>query len=78
MATYGAKTTAFGFVAVAPRGWAAIDPLAQLGDPISLDDHAASHMISDPLRLLDCCLVSNGAVALIPTRPRARDLPITP
>ena len=67
MARYGTTSEQFGAVAVAARAWAAMNPLAQLRTPISLDDHQNSRLISDPLRLLDCCLVSNGAVALVVT-----------
>ncbi|WP_419197368.1 thiolase C-terminal domain-containing protein [Mycolicibacterium phocaicum] len=52
-----------------------MNPLAQLQDPITLEDHQNSRIIAEPLRLLDCCLVSNGGVAIIVTTPeRARDL----
>ena len=45
------------------------------GKPITLDDYHASRWIVEPLHLLDCCLVSNGAVAVIVTSAeRARDL----
>ena len=42
--------------------------------PITIDDHQNSRLIVDPLRLLDCCLISDGAVCVIVTSPeRARD-----
>lgn len=67
MATYGTTSEQFGAVAVAAREWASRNPYAQMRDSITLDDHQSSRMIADPLRLLDCCLVSNGAVAIIVT-----------
>ncbi|MEW2354409.1 thiolase family protein [Spirillospora sp. NPDC029432] len=67
MEAYGTTSEQFGAVAVAARQWAAMNPHAQMRDPITLDDHQNSRMIADPLRLLDCCLVSNGGVAVILT-----------
>jgi acetyl-CoA acetyltransferase len=67
MAAYGTTSEQLGAVAVAARRWAAMNPVAQMREPITLADHQASRMIADPLRLLDCCLVSNGAVAVIVT-----------
>ncbi len=67
METYGTTSEQFGAIAVAARQWAAMNPLAQMRDPITLADHQASRMIADPLHLLDCCLVSNGAIAVIVT-----------
>ena len=42
---------------------------------MTMEDHHNSRWIAEPLRLFDCCLVSNGAVAVIVTSAeRARDL----
>ncbi|MFI5495234.1 lipid-transfer protein [Actinoplanes sp. NPDC051859] len=73
---YGASTDDFGRVAVAARRYAATNPHAWFhGRPITLDDHRNSRPIADPLRLLDCCQESDGAVALVvTTAERARDL----
>ena len=35
--------------------------------PMTIDDHQNSRMIADPLHLLDCCMVSNGAIAFVLT-----------
>lgn len=67
MHAYGTTTEQLGAIAVAQRAWAAGNPAAQMRDPISLEDHVGSRWIAEPLRLLDCCLVSNGAVAVIVT-----------
>lgn len=75
MEEYGTTSEQFGAVAVAARAWAQMNPLAQMREPLTLEDHQASRIIADPLRLLDCCLVSNGAVAVIVTSAeRAKDL----
>jgi acetyl-CoA acetyltransferase len=67
MHAYGTTSEQLGAVAVAARQWATLNPRAQMRTPITLDDHQSSRMIADPLRLLDCCLVSNGAIAIIVT-----------
>jgi acetyl-CoA acetyltransferase len=67
MASYGTTSEQFGAVAVAQRGWAAGNPRAQLRDPLNLEGHQASRWIVEPLHLLDCCLVSNGAIAVVVT-----------
>jgi acetyl-CoA acetyltransferase len=75
MARYGTTSEQFGAIAVGTRAWAAGNPLAQLRAPISLRDHQESRWVVEPLHLLDCCLVSNGGVAVIVTSAeRARDL----
>lgn len=75
MALYGTTSEQLGWVAVNARRNAARNPRAVMRDPISIDDHQSSRMIVDPLHLLDCCLISDGAVAIIVTSPeRARDV----
>jgi acetyl-CoA acetyltransferase len=61
-------------VAVAARGWAQLNPEAFVRDPLTIEDVLAARMISDPLSKLDCCLVTDGAAAVVMTRPdRAKD-----
>ncbi len=67
MDTYGTTSEQLAHIAVAQRAWAAMNPLAQMRDPITVADHQASRMIADPFHLLDCCLVSNGGIAVIVT-----------
>jgi acetyl-CoA acetyltransferase len=67
MDAYGTTTDQLGAVAVAQRAWAERNPMAQMREPITLEDHRASRWIAEPFRLLDCCLVSNGGVAVIVT-----------
>src|ERR1700726_308323 len=44
-------------------------------DPITIEDHQASRWVAEPLHRLDCCMVSNGGIALVVTAAdRARDL----
>jgi acetyl-CoA acetyltransferase len=75
MHLYGTTSEQFGTIAVGQRAWAGMSPWAQMRSPITLEDHHNSRFIADPLRLLDCCLVSNGAVCVIVTSAaKARDL----
>ncbi len=76
----GASSEDFGRVAVADRKHAATNPRAWFyGRPITLAEHQASRWIAEPLRLLDCCQESDGAVALVVvSTSRARDLPHPP
>lgn len=67
MDAYGTTSEQLGHVAVAQRAWATLNPLAQMREAITLEDHQNSRMISDPFHLLDCCLVSNGGIAVIVT-----------
>jgi acetyl-CoA acetyltransferase len=67
MERYGTTSEQLGHIAVAQRGWAALNPAAQLREPITLADHQASRWIVEPFHLLDCCLVSNGGIAVIVT-----------
>lgn len=77
---YGLGPEAFGHVAVMDRGYAATNPAAYFhGKPITLEDHAASRWIVEPLRLLDCCQETDGGQAIVVTSAeRARDLPHRP
>jgi acetyl-CoA acetyltransferase len=76
MHEYGATTEDFGRISVADRKHAATNPAAWFhGEPITLEDHQRSRWIIEPLRLLDCCQESDGAVAVVVTsRERAGDL----
>ena len=67
MLRYGTTSEQLGAIAVAQRGWAALNPVAQLREQITIEDYLASRWIAEPFRLLDCCLVSNGGIAVIVT-----------
>jgi acetyl-CoA acetyltransferase len=69
MALYGTTSEQLGWVAVNGRRNAALNPAAVMREPITLADHQASRMIVAPLHLLDCCLISDGGVAVIVTTP---------
>jgi acetyl-CoA acetyltransferase len=66
-------------VAVAARAWARLNPEAFMRDPLSIEQVLAARMLSDPLSVRDCCLVTDGAGAYVLVRAdRARDLPHKP
>jgi acetyl-CoA acetyltransferase len=67
MMRYGTTHDQFGAIAVAQREWATMNERAQLREPITLEDYHASRWIAEPLHLLDCCVVSNGGIAVIVT-----------
>jgi acetyl-CoA acetyltransferase len=79
MAQYGTTSAQLAQIAVAARQWAAKNPKAHYRTPITVDDVLSSPVISSPLHKLDCCLVTDGAAALVVTSAeRARDLPARP
>jgi acetyl-CoA acetyltransferase len=75
MHLYGTKHEQLGAIAVGQRQWALMNPRAQMRKPMTIEDYHASRWVVEPLHLFDCCLVSNGGVAVIVTSAeRARDL----
>jgi acetyl-CoA acetyltransferase len=76
MHDFGATSADFGAVTVADRRHAAVNPAAWFyRRPVTLAEHQASRWIAEPLRLLDCCQESDGAVAVVvTTAERACDL----
>jgi len=75
MHRFGTRADQLGEVAVAARAHAARTPHAQKREPISMQDYRESKFLVEPLRKLDCCLVSDGAAAvLVTTEQRARDM----
>ncbi len=75
MYQYGTTSEQLAEIAVATRKWASMNPTATLRDPITIEDVINSPMISSPLHLRDCCLVSDAGGAIIVTSAeRAKDL----
>jgi acetyl-CoA acetyltransferase len=75
MAQYGTTSEQLAKIAVHTRDWASLNPRARYRDPITVDDVLASPYVAAPLHKLDCCLVTDGAGALVLTSAdRARDL----
>lgn len=65
MQQWGTTSDQLGAVAMACRRHGASNPNAQLRKPLSLDQYRESRLIVEPLRRDDCCLVSDGAAAVI-------------
>jgi acetyl-CoA acetyltransferase len=75
MHEYGTTSAQLAEIAVTMRRHATLNPAAKYREPIGVDDVLASRMISSPLHLLDCCMISDGGGALVLTSTeRARDL----
>lgn len=79
MHEYGTTPEQLAEVAVAARNWARHNPQATMRGELTVADCLASRIIASPLRLLDCCLVTDGAAAVVMTRAdRAKDLHARP
>lgn len=75
MHEYGTTRRQLAEVAVAARKWAQLNPEATMRDPLSIEDVLGARMISDPLSIRDCCLVTDGAGAYVLVRSeRAKDM----
>jgi len=75
MHEYGTTSEQLAEIAVTMRKHAGLNPHAKYRDPITVEDVLASRIISSPLHLLDCCMISDGGGAFVLTSiERARDL----
>lgn len=75
MHRYGTTSEDLAHVAVAFRKHALRNPEAVMREPISVQQHQASRWVTEPLHLLDYCLINDGGVAwIMTTAERARDL----
>lgn len=79
MHEFGTTSEQLAEIAVTMRRHAALNPNAKYRDPMTVDDVLASRIISSPLHLLDCCVISDGGGALVVTsEERAKDLKTAP
>ncbi len=67
MDLYGTTSDQFGQVAISQREWAVMNERATKREPLDFDAYHASPWVVEPFHILDCCLVSNGGVAVIVT-----------
>jgi acetyl-CoA acetyltransferase len=74
MELYGTTSRQLAAIAVSTRHNAILNGNSMMTKPLTIEDHQASRMISDPLRLFDCSLESDGACAfIVSSAERARD-----
>ncbi len=79
MHEFGTTREQLAEVAVAARQWALLNPMAWEREPLTVEGVLSSRMVSHPLTIRDCCLVSDGGGALVLTTPaRARGLRTAP
>ena len=74
-AKYGVDLQALGKLAVTQRNHAILNENAceELRVPITIDDYINSRMIADPIRLLDCVMLADGAAGADRDQPEARE-----
>jgi acetyl-CoA C-acetyltransferase len=69
MHEFGTTSEQLAWIKVAASHHAQHNPNALLRDVVTVDDVVQSRMVADPLHLLDCCVVTDGAGAIIVARP---------
>ena len=75
MELYGTTSKQFAEVAMACRAHAMLGDNVVMKKPMTLEDHQNSRMITDPFRLMDCSLESDGGVAfVVSAAERAKDM----
>jgi acetyl-CoA acetyltransferase len=75
MYEHGTTREQMASVAVNTRAHALLHPAAQMKKPLTIEEVLASKPIADPLRMLDCCIISDAAGAFVVTSAeRALDL----
>lgn len=65
MDRYGVSEEQCAQVSVKNHGNARLNPVAQMPLDITVEDVMASPYVADPIKLLDCCPVSDGASAVV-------------
>lgn len=75
MHQYGTTSEQLAEIAVSTRKWAAMNPLAMMRDPLTIEEVINSPIVSTPLHVLDCCLVTDaGGVVIVTSAERAKNL----
>ncbi|HEY6859786.1 MAG TPA: hypothetical protein VI358_08380 [Pseudolabrys sp.] len=75
MHVFNATSKQLAAVPIALREHAMLNPRAIMKEPLTLRAHQNARMVVDPLRLYDCCLISDGAVVVLVARgDRAKNM----
>jgi acetyl-CoA acetyltransferase len=75
MYEYGTTREQLAEIAVAAREWAKLNPKAFEREDLTTREVLGSRMVSSPLSVRDCCLVTDGGgAAIVTSAGRARDL----
>jgi acetyl-CoA acetyltransferase len=79
MGSYGVTAEDLGRVAITQREHASLNSRAMAREPLTMEEYLAARWIVEPLRLYDCCLETDAAVALVVVpAARASDLASAP
>jgi len=79
MHEYGTTREQLAEVAVSARSWAQLNPEAFRREPLTIDDVLGAKVVSSPFTVRDCCLVTDGAGAIVVTgTEQAKDLASVP
>ena len=79
MHRYGVTQEQLAKVAVKSHKYGAMNPYAHFQRPITVDDVLSSRVVSWPLKLYDCCPLTDGAAALIlASEEKAKEITDTP
>jgi acetyl-CoA acetyltransferase len=79
MSEYGTTAEQLAAIAVSTRQWAQRNPRARMRGPLEVADVLGAPRVCGPLGRFDCCLVTDGAAAVVLTSAdRARDLRRSP
>ena len=65
MYLYGTTSEQLAEIAVTVRKHASMNPYALYRSPITIEDVVTSRMISSPLHVLDCCVITDGGGAVV-------------
>ncbi|MGB9000310.1 MAG: hypothetical protein WCC43_14520, partial [Pseudolabrys sp.] len=68
MHVFKATSEQLAAVPITLRQHAMLNPRAIMKEPLTLQAHQNARMVVDPLRLYDCCLISDGAVVVLVAR----------